>query len=267
MATANCVSALVKAGAPTTRGCVHSGCAYLIAEESQWSEQGREIDLALALEAILLGDPAHILNGRHLPNAQWRDQILTLLDWLRVHPLLNDRRTVGLPPADGIDEPTKVLLVAAVLDAIVWDIVRHDLARLIGDVVDEDRAKLDRVASTQKMVTPPSLESAIRQPEILEREFVSPPVDELQRRKNSIREKIEHDIADHNKVMQEMRRRDTIDAFRNKRAELQNDLTECESIAQQLTENTPRNLVRALDALGNRVLGNSWEPIFPEENH
>jgi hypothetical protein len=264
MAVANCVTALLKAGMPGNGECVRAGCGYLIAGQSQWAGQGREIDLALALEALLLGEPVHILNGRQEPDIGWRDQILTLLDWLREHALLSEQVTAHAPPANGIDEQTKVLLVSAVLVTIVWEIVLRELRGLLEDMVGAGRATLDPALAAGKAVGAALAEPAPAGLQGPGTGFTPLSLSELRERIADVIEKLQADIASQNRALLAVKRNDVITAFRKKRAELVTKQERCQRIAAQLTEDTPQHLRMELDTLGREVLGNAWEPIFSE---
>jgi hypothetical protein len=125
LTTAMCVIALLRAHAPAEAE-VSTALMWLRAREDEWTRPGREIDLALVLEAMLLGDDRQKVYRRGLDLLAWaKDEI-------------NRAGPDGMAPEEHSQIPEAGLrtpFVVAQLGAFVWATVIREYKALMKDLI------------------------------------------------------------------------------------------------------------------------------------
>jgi hypothetical protein len=114
---------LLRAGAPTTETTI--GLAWLKTREEHWAQVNREVDLALVLEAIQLGDDYQTVYPKVLDLLEWAH------DQLR-HPTRHKSESV---PEESLRAP----FVAAQLASFVWATVIREYKALFQALIKTDQ--------------------------------------------------------------------------------------------------------------------------------
>lgn len=111
-----CLTALLRAGAPLTHE-ITTGLLWLLTREDHWARDGHEIDLALVLEAVLLGDDHQKVYQR----------VLALLAWAQDELTGHAGPISAHVPEAGLRAP----FVAAQLASFVWATVTREYKALL----------------------------------------------------------------------------------------------------------------------------------------
>ena len=120
--TAMCLNALIRCGIQANNESVDLSINYLLDARNEWTQHGKEIDCAFALETFLI-------TGSH-----WRDftkELTALIDWVH-NP--NIWQEVVIDASKEKDESLKIPLIASALVGIIWSIVRSELPLLLEDL-------------------------------------------------------------------------------------------------------------------------------------
>jgi hypothetical protein len=145
--TAMCLTALLRAGAPTTETSI--GLAWLKTREGDWALANREVDLALVLEAMLLGNDYQTVYQR----------VLDLLAWVQ-----DQLASPTLPMPESVPEVgPRAPFVAAQLASFVWATVIREYKALFRALIENDRR--DQPASSHADATTPDVSAERRSAE------------------------------------------------------------------------------------------------------
>ncbi len=235
MTTAMCLAALGQAGVQMHEPVMVAGAAYLKSKRSDWGQPGSEIDTALVLEASLLA------------GERWRDvsaDMSQLISWARDRSAWVE--TSRLAPDAGT-ESSKVAFIASELVAIVWAIVKRELAVLLEGVATYEMQTLEESVPTLDEVTP-----AARELFFLDLERVL--------------DAVGMNISDREAAANF--------ATESKAAAFQLSLPEWREVEQQaralrrdaelaISRDTWDEIVERLNKLGHRVRGPAWMPLEP----
>jgi hypothetical protein len=264
MATACCLSALLRAEAPLNDDCVPVADRYLRAGLEQWTQPGREIDIALVLEALLRGSRRYsMVEELAVP---WRNQIPLLLSWLRNNEVLGGPGSARSGPFESMNETTKVLFVAAELVATVWEIIRRELPVLLENEISAARAMLDEAHTVGGSVAAGVTEAGVYGPTPHASAANGISTDELLSLIQRIQTMIDSNIASRDKVLRDSdsTSKRTTTEVRENRNEWLAKQERCREIARRLAGQSSGEVIAELDALGREVLGSGWESIHVE---
>ncbi|GAA4606672.1 hypothetical protein BJY16_005946 [Actinoplanes octamycinicus] len=236
--TAMCVTALIRAGVDPRTPQLREALAWLRSRTAEWTRTDREIDLALVLEAILLGAEdwrsayGRVLNLLHWANAEFR----------RVRQDQPDPRFV---PEGALRAP----FAAAQLATLVRVAVGRESAALLDEPpvpepeVPRQRAAADpvtRLHGAQPGVRPqPSLQQWRQAAGEIEAALNGL----VQSRAAALRQD----------------RRGQADAVRARLRHYRQRLEQCQSLSAQLSHWTPAFVLDGLKQLGDEVLGPGWD--------
>jgi len=122
MTSAMCMLALARAGYAGNAYDPADTVAFMLDKRADWLRPGREIDAALAVEALL----AARVSWRQVQN-----EILWILQWANDIEAWTD---LELTASESQTESSKVVFVASSIVEIVWDVVRDELPLLLEGV-------------------------------------------------------------------------------------------------------------------------------------
>lgn len=238
--TAMCVAALIRAGdgdAPE----VHTALAWLRASAGEWTKTDREIDLALVLEATLLGA------------ADWRSsyaRILNLLHWAAGEI---QRKTTRQPASRFVPENAlRAPFAAAQLAILVRVAVGRESEALLGQTARR-RLPRPRPAGPGSVPSPSS-----RGEEELHGVRPLPTLQRWRRAAEAVAESLENRIADRSAVLEVDSRRRASEIWQQVEHDKQR-LNRCRELADKLAPRTAPDVLEALIELGRDVRGAAWD--------
>jgi hypothetical protein len=241
--TAMCLTALLRAGAPTTETTI--GLAWLKIREEHWTQANREVDLALVLEAIQLGDDYQTVYPKVLGLLAWaQDQLAS-----PTPPMPESVPEVGL----------RAPFVAAQLASFVWATVIREYKALFQALINKP-AGVPADATTAHMPPPrrsteetdtavddglveprPSLSAWQRAAQQLEGRLLG----HVQSRENIV-ENTSHGGAPEVHALMEHYR---------------GLLQRCRALADQIKERTDPAVLIELNRMGTKVCGRAWPDL------
>ncbi|MEU8184478.1 hypothetical protein AB0B86_27325 [Micromonospora sp. NPDC049047] len=239
--TAMSLSALRRAGVPMRPG-MNTAYAWLLGREREWATQGREIDMAQALEATLLCTEAASDAPHHLKTL--------------VQRITTERRSPTLLRT-APEERLRIPFVAAQLADIVWRIVQLESLKLFADVINPGRPEPSELSEVA--VAPQTVESSANGATMSRR---------LLRAWQRGCEQIEGTIRDKISKRDGPMRTPAVEKVISEQLAYRAQLTE---LSSRLDEHADRELLEQIDALGSTVCGVAWPdlpwPDFgPEED-
>jgi len=241
--TAMCVAALIRAGDGDSPE-VHTALAWLRARVSEWTKTDREIDLALALEATLLGA------------AEWRSsyaRILNLLHWAAGEI---QRKTTRQPEPRFVPENALRAPFAAAQLAIL---VRVAVGR-------ESEALLEQTAG-RRLPRPRPAGPGYAPSAGEEEPHGVRPLPTLQRWRRAaeaVAESLENRIADRSAILEVDIHRRASEIWQQVEHDKQR-LTRCRELADKLAPQTAPDVLKALSELGREVRGAAWDEALTFE--
>ncbi|WP_030438075.1 hypothetical protein [Actinoplanes subtropicus] len=234
--TAMCVAALIRAGdgdAPE----VHTALAWLRARDGEWTKTDREIDLALVLEATLLGA------------ADWRSsygRILNLLHWAtaEIH-----RKTIRQPEPRFVPENAlRAPFAAAQLAILVRVSVARECEALLGQTA------VRRLPRQRPVYAPPPSAGTSPSGGLL----LLPNEQRWKRAARAIAETLENRIKDRSAVLERDSLRRASDIWQQVEGDKQR-LARCLELEDRLKAPVNPDDLEALIELGRAVRGAAWD--------
>ncbi|WP_306205004.1 prenyltransferase/squalene oxidase repeat-containing protein [Actinoplanes sp. RD1] len=224
--TAMCVVALLRAGAPAGEE-VGKAVVWLRSRVGEWTRPGREIDLALALEAILLG--AHDWQSSY-------GRLLNLLSWAN-EEFRGGLRDLGLP-----EGTLRAPFAAAQLAALVRVAVSREAAALVEPAAPAAERRPAPVEPRLPAAAGMRLRPSVTHWREVTRQIEEQLEAQVQRRRAVLRRAVPGGMP----IVQA--------AYDQYTAQL----ALCRELREQLRERTPADVVERLIELGDTVCGTGW---------
>jgi hypothetical protein len=253
MTTAMCLSALLRSGLDTDDTVIVTGFEMLWQSKQSWTAAGREIDLALVLEAMLLGGHQHARNIY--------PQIMNLLGWA----ISSDFWSEGRPLTADEEENSKVTFIAAQIVSCVWQTVWRDLERLfegLSGAVTTATSPPPNRSTTRPQGLPAVL---VPSPASSDSEPARPNIPTaLKEAVDKIRMRLQENIDDRERALPSLRGERRIARLRDNLEEYKAMMQQLEQLASTLSADTSPEVLRQLDELGRRVYDRAWTPLLAE---